>query len=376
MTRSLAKRLEWIFRHTIVYPVLRLIFRNRNHDEVIDLRSIKRLLILRYDRIGDMIVTTPLFRKLKEINPNLEIGVLASPANVHIIKFNPTIDHIHILHRNWWKLLQTIRRARGMQYDVVLNFIFNRTTTAGLLANLIGPHSIKVGQGDEKYRFYFNKLLSLTRGSLHMTEVLAEYCSQTFGIPFDLDGIRFDIATTAEDERRVKSFLQRHNLWRGSEPLPFVVMNVSAKEEYRKITEAQCDAILRVLTHEFHYPVIIIAAPEETAVRQRIVHGAQGSQVCGFPETGHSTFHEIAVLIRHAVFVVTPDTSIVHVASAAGKPVIGFYVVEYQDEWLPYRIPYRILRAQPGSRVGDIRVKDIQEFLRSSIKELLAETHP
>ena len=83
------ERLEYWWRHKIVYPFLRLIFQNPVKGDIIDIQSVKSVLFLRYDRIGDMIVTTPIFRSLKEINPRLTIGVFASEANAEIIRYNP-----------------------------------------------------------------------------------------------------------------------------------------------------------------------------------------------------------------------------------------------------------------------------------------------
>ena len=75
------EKLEYWWRHQIVYPLLRLIFHNPRKDSPIDIRTVKSLLFLRYDRIGDMIVTTPIFRSLKQLNPALKIGVVASETN-------------------------------------------------------------------------------------------------------------------------------------------------------------------------------------------------------------------------------------------------------------------------------------------------------
>ncbi len=157
--KDLVRRLELVFRHAVVYPLFRLLFWNAPHEKPIDLRSVRKILILRYDRIGDIIVTTPIFRALKSLHPDLMLGVLVSPSNAEIIRHDGAVDKLHVLHSNWFQLFRMILTARREQYDVVLNFIFNRTTSGGVLSNLIAPGGIKVGQGAEKYRFYFNRLL-------------------------------------------------------------------------------------------------------------------------------------------------------------------------------------------------------------------------
>ena len=67
--------------------LLRLLTKKKNLT--FDLKKSKRVLILKYDRIGDMVVTTPIFRELKNAYPNISISVLASEENKDVIRYNP-----------------------------------------------------------------------------------------------------------------------------------------------------------------------------------------------------------------------------------------------------------------------------------------------
>ena len=81
----------------------------------------KKVLILKYDRIGDMIVTTPIFRELKNAYPNCSISVLASVENKDVIKYNPYIDNIFINYKN--SLLQDLPKLlmlRRKHFDVCI----------------------------------------------------------------------------------------------------------------------------------------------------------------------------------------------------------------------------------------------------------------
>jgi len=63
-------------------------------------KSPENILFLRYDRIGDMVLTTPVFREYKKVYPNSKIYVLASKTNSEIIRFNQYIDQIFINHKH------------------------------------------------------------------------------------------------------------------------------------------------------------------------------------------------------------------------------------------------------------------------------------
>ena len=77
--------------------LLRLLTNKKNSS--FDIKKSKKVLILKYDRIGDMIVTTPIFRELKNAYPNCSLSVLASEENKDVIKYNPYIDNIYVNYK-------------------------------------------------------------------------------------------------------------------------------------------------------------------------------------------------------------------------------------------------------------------------------------
>ena len=69
-----------------------------------DIQKAINILFLRYDRIGDMVITTPVFRELKLAFPDIQITVLASKINQEVLINNPYVDHIVTNHKNHFSL--------------------------------------------------------------------------------------------------------------------------------------------------------------------------------------------------------------------------------------------------------------------------------
>lgn len=362
---GLIRHIEYGFRHALVYPLLRLVFRNCEQNGIIDISKVRSVVILRYDRIGDIIVTTPIFRALKRANPLLMIGVVASPANAELILDDPNVDHVHVLDRNWFRMVRNILTARSLRYEVCLNFIFNRTTTGGILANLITPDGVKVGQGDPKYRFYFNRLLTLKRGSSHMAEVLADFVQQVFGITLDRNELAFHIAIDPATERHVNRYLSANGLTRRGGENPYVVFNLSATDAVRRISRDQGLGIARLLAGELHFNTVLTSSPADRNFRHEVVSLLNHKRCYGFPENGEATLRQLASLVQGARFVVTPDTSLVHFASAVGTPVVGLFTpLQVAAEWLPFGVRHESVFASPGSPVRDIPMAHIAEAVK------------
>ena len=83
---------------------------------------------------------------------------------------------------------------------------------------------------------------------------------------------------------------------------------------------------------------------------------------------------EVASLIEGAIAVVTPDTSIIHFASATTTPVVGFYT-KMQDvhEWLPHRVNNRIIISAENEPTSSIPIPDMIGVIDDFIKELNIE---
>lgn len=366
MMRSVLRPLELLLRHALVYPLLRILFRNKEMSATIPLQSVRKLLILRYDRIGDIIVTTPVFRELKRLHPNLHIGVLASRSNAELIRTNPFVDRLHVLPGRWRDWPRFLREARQEQYDVVLNFIFNRTTSGGVLANLIAPSGIKVGQGADKYRFYFNKLMHLDRGHEHMAEVLLHYVDAVFGLSRKKATPSFEIVLDEHSNRAVESFLQTFRI----RPRQFVVLNISAAESVRQMSRKQAEVLARFLTSQCGETVVVISAPADLQMRNEITaHGDR--RLFPFPPEGVTDMLTIAALLGRAKAVITPDTSIVHIASAMNMPVMGLYTpFKVNKEWLPFGVAGRIVLADDGKPVSSIPAETLEQETRAFLKSL------
>lgn len=364
--RSVLRALELLFRHVIVYPFLRIIFRNKERNAPIPLHSVRKLLILRYDRIGDIIVTTPVFRQLKKLHPHLSLGVLASRSNADLVRTNPFVDRLHVLPEHWRDWPRFLREARRQQYDVVLNFIFNRTTSGGVLANLIAPAGIKVGQGADKYRFYFNKLMHLDRGRDHMAHVLLKYVGAVFGLPPKMSPASLEIVVDGRAKETVASFLRDFRI----KPRNFVVLNISAAEAVRQMSREQAEVLASVLTSKFGETVVVISAPSDAQVRNSITAHAN-MRLFPFPPQGNTDMLTVAELLRRSKGVITPDTSVVHLASAMKTPVMGLYTpFKVNKEWLPFGVASRIVLAGDGQPVSSITPETLERETRKFLRSL------
>ena len=380
--RKLVEILELAFRLILVYPILRMVFRNPLSDAPIDLNKVERLLIFRYDRIGDMIVTTPIFRALKSRNPRLRLGVVASRLNAELLQNNPFVDDLYVLPSHWFDLLSQVLQMRRRRYEVILNFIFNRTTSSGVLANLVAPEGHKVGRGADRYAFYFNRLLRLPLFDQHMVESLASYVEQVFRIELSGEELQFEIFVSDDSRRKVDEFLEGQRLHRRSLPgahsAPYVLFNLSVRDHDRRVSPEQAATLARNLSEKTEFRTVLLIEPGDREMEKTTASRSEFADCLVYQTDGERPLAQIASLVEGAILVITPDTSLVHFASAMRTPVIGLYTQQLQatKEWLPFRVPYRIVTAPVGEPTSHIPAETLIQITEEFIASLLGSGQP
>jgi len=376
MFSKILKPLELALRNIIVYPLLRTLLGNKPHTGIINLKQAKKLLIFRQDRIGDMIISTPIFSKLKREYPDVHLAVLASPTNASVVENDPNIDQLVVEETSWLRKIKQILWLRRQKYDILLNFIFNKTTTIGVLARIICPKGIKVSQGPEKYKFYFNHFLTLERGKKHTGELYIELVEKVFGLHFERNEYIYELYIPERISIGVDIFsesmktLIRQN---GATYNGYILLNISATDPEKSFSARQSEEIAFYLVQSRKLPTIIISAPWDNNIKKRIIEKIHSPYCISFPENGNAELLAIAEIISRAAFVVTPDTSIIHFASAMNTPVIGVYTpLQYTEEWYPYEIDYIMLMAENGKPVSDIPVRLILGEIDNYLNKYLA----
>ena len=122
--------------------------------------NIKNILVIRLDRIGDMVMTTPIFRALKEKWPEAQITVLANPANKNIVINNPFIDCILVYdreneHKSLDNRLSFFRDIRKSEFDLVIDPYLDYELNTSFITRIVGS-KYRLGFEFAGREFFYN----------------------------------------------------------------------------------------------------------------------------------------------------------------------------------------------------------------------------
>ncbi len=357
---SFSKDLE-AWNKKLWYAFFRMLFRQRPVSAPLAPATRRKILVLRYDRLGDMVVSMPALKLLHDIKGN-EVHVLCSDRNTALLDDCPWVTKRILYRPGLSGFLRVIREARRENYDCLITFVYHQTTFAGILANAISNRAVKVTRSfperDAMYSTLFTTLVAVEAERRPMMEVIAAVCIKLFGLQASVETIDYEIPVL--DQRR-DAVIVRIKEQLGER---YIVLNISAGSAERRISDECLDGIVQFVVRQYPQLNICINATPEDKTRADELIGKYPNRVFTAPSISHIL--DLVVLIQSAKALISPDTSVVHMADAARVPIVGLYTKD-NPYWYPARSVSRCVISR-GSE--DLRGLNIGEVC-DAIKDIL-----
>jgi ADP-heptose:LPS heptosyltransferase len=330
----------------------------------------RRILVVRHDRVGDLVVTTPLLSFLKESAPGAEIDVLASPSNAQLVRADDRVTRVFTNDHTWRGWLGVLPQLRRRQYDAILSPITLKGLREGLTASLIGHrHTYKVSSWrPARYQGLFTAVVRLPPSATHMADQVLSVGYAAFGVRTDLVAVHarrypMRITITADAGANVSALLSERRVDR------FVAVNVSSAMAERDWAPAHCAEFLALLLARHpDLSVILTPAPGNERPTIEVARRLANPRVLVAPAL---PLPELAALVQQADVVISPSTALVHLASALQRPLVALYAPSLPTDvalWLPRGVPHRALASDLRGLVSDIpaaRIADAFDDLRA-----------
>ena len=286
-----------------------------------NIKQAQSVLFLRYDRIGDMVITTPVIRELKLAYPHISITVLASKVNQDVLLNNPYVDRIITNHKN--NLLQdlpSLLQLRKQQFDICVEFDHSVIPHAIIRLKIINPKKVISVKKDGRYGvngrelslydFYTDK-----PKKSHFRDIWLATL-KPFGVkPMSSS---YDLFITDKQKDQAQRFIKRY------ESKFLIGINLEGAVKGKKIRFSELYQICQGLYKENNnIQIIILTTPNSLQNTNTKV----ADMMLDYVTTSYNTdtILDAAALISQLDLIITPDTSIVHIASAFDKPIVTIH---------------------------------------------------
>ena len=305
-----------------------------------------KILIIRFSSIGDIVLTTPVIRCLKQQLPEVEIHYLTKTSYKAVLEANPYIDKLHFLQDD---LQAVIPQLQQEDFAYVIDLHHNLRT-------------MRVKKALGRQSFSFNKLnvqkFILTTIKLNVlpnVHIVDRYMHtvQSLGVKNDGRGLDYFIP---EKDRVKESDIPAGHL------AGYIGVVIGAAHNTKKLPLHKLKELCAAIDH----PIILLGGKEDRDIGEQIA-SVDPHKI--YNSCGKFNINESADLVRRAKLIITHDTGLMHIASAFKKPVIsiwgntvpqfgmypyyGALPAQTPKDKLPYDImEVRPLYCRPCSKIG------------------------
>ncbi|WP_205502691.1 glycosyltransferase family 9 protein [Rufibacter psychrotolerans] len=311
----------------------------------------KKILIIRFSSIGDIVLTTPVIRCVKEQVPGAEVHFCTKAAFRNIVASNPYVDKVFCLEKSLKDLLQQLKAEN---YDLVLDLHNNLRTR--ILKTRLG----KPSRSFNKLNYRKWLLVKFKINRMPDVHIVDRYLETASPLGVKNDGKGLDYFIPEKDEVDLKTLPETHQSG-------YYAIAIGAQHYTKRLP---VDRLIE-LCEKINGPIILLGGKEDAEVGKMIemyfTSEPYKGQISSNPATARTIIYNAcgkynlngsASLVRQAQAVFSHDTGLMHIAAAFQKkiysiwgntvPAFGMYPYTQDFEVMEVKNLY----CRPCSKIG------------------------
>lgn len=279
--------------------------------------SVKNVLMIRLDHIGDVVSSTPAFREWKTNYPASRLTVLTSTWGRQVLDGNPYIDEFIVMDHHWFKrdrkrwdfaeIKNVLRKLRDGKFDIGFSL---RGDFREIILMFLGGVKYRVGYGVTGGGFLLNREFPY-ENTRHEVENNLKLIKEEGCI---LSKVRTEVFVSDENLRRAREILEERDV---DFKKPVVCFHVGAAYSSKRWPEERFLEIIRRLIDKRHFSVVLVGASGEEAFVRTLTGEKAVINLIGKTDIGL-----LCGVIKLCSLFVGNDSGPSHIAAAVGVPVV------------------------------------------------------
>jgi heptosyltransferase-3 len=297
--------------------------------------SPRSILLVQFGDIGDVVLSTPCIRALRESYPQARIVVAVRDRAAELLEDCPWLDQVIAVtkpSRSIWEELRVqidfFRRLRSLHCDLVIDL---RTGTRGAIMAFLSRASQRIGFYAEDGKLWRNRLFTgLLKREYTPGQHVVDYllCLLTaFGISTEQ---RIPALTVAADKQeKIRLLFEREGVLQDKK---IVAVQPFSLWQYKEWGKEKYIDLIRWLVAEYGVAVIVTGAAAERGRAEEIVRSC-GEGCYNF--AGKTSIASYAALLQKCRVFIGVDSAGLHIAAAVGTPTVGIFGPSSPVSWAP-----------------------------------------
>ncbi len=346
----------------------------------------RRVLAVRLDTLGDVLMTTPALRALKHSGPGRSITLLTSPRGAEVAPFVPEVDDVIPYDAPWMSSteprtgsardMEILAELRRRRFDAAVIFtVYSQNPLPAAFLCHLAEIPLRLAHARENpYSLLTDWVPEPEPEKLTRHEVRRQLdLVQSVGCRTDDESLSFRVPREAAD--RARELLDSMRIAPN-----WVVIHPGASAPSRRYPPESYAVAAAYLARELGYHVVFTGTDQEAPLVQQIQSdmGAPSHSLAG-----QLSLAELGAVLSLAPVLISNNTGPVHIAAALGTPVVDLYALT-NPQHAPWGTPSRVLSHDvpckycyksvcPEGHHNCLRLVPPEQVIQA-IQELLAET--
>ena len=295
-----------------------------------------KFLILRFSSIGDIVLTTPVIRCLKQQYPDAEVHYVTKKSYETLLENNPHIDKVFVLENGLNKMIKDLQSER---YDYVIDLHNNLRTT--IIKLRLGVKSFSF----DKLNLQKWILVKFKKNLMPNVHIVDRYMNtvESLGVKNDNKGLDYFIP---EKDEMPSDWLPE-NFRNG-----YAVYAIGGQHETKKLPLNKMIELCQTI----NLPLVLIGGKEDSIISEQLTINIKNIPI--FDACGKCNLNQSASIIQNSEIVYTHDTGMMHVAAALKKKIISIWGNTVPELGMyPYHTDFEVienkdLNCRPCSKIG------------------------
>lgn len=275
--------------------------------------DINKILIIRNDKIGDLVLSTPIISLAKKTFPSAQIDIVVSKENKQLIEENKKINKIYVLNycprslKDFFEYFLLSRKIKREKYDLGI-------AARGSFFNIF--FLLFLGRVKYKIGFYTNKISKIFLNCAyfkdfkgHATHNIVKMINK--GLETNFKYLWPEIDTSEKDKETINEFIKKNNMKR------FISIVIDASDETKQWPLENFDQLIKCLHKKYPKYKIILLGTDDKKMNFLLKRNS-----CCLSLLKKNLRH-IFLLFKKSSLVIAPDGGTMHLAWAAKTNLIA-----------------------------------------------------
>lgn len=311
----------------------------------------KNILVVQIGKLGDMVLTNPLFYELKKLFPDAKLKVLASPVNQEFASQLKIVDEVIIYQKNVLKDLFLANKLKKNHFDLWIDVKDGYSRTTASLLKLAKP-KLSLGYNTKEKIFDVN---------------LKEFAKGKHAVDLSLAAVYYFDKKPLLTRPVLDDFIEASVINKTD-----ILINVSAGSQSRYLDERKWTALTaNILQKHNSYKIHLTGIKRDQKLILGIYNTFKTEQIT---YNSNGDLKNLVNNLNRAKIIVSADTSIIHFASGLNKPVLGLYPdVDWNYErFKPLSDKYETIISKSDKGIEDIESSQLINKLESLTNKISA----